>query len=108
MSCLDDFEFLLGVPTPAEMWRQHARLLEDEVADLQLELRETKRKLRTVIALRDEALKELEAEKAKTKEQVWKISNLHLENAELAKRAMDCGYKNDYSKGTPFKAVDGS
>ena len=22
MSCPDDFEFLLGVPTPAEMWRQ--------------------------------------------------------------------------------------
>lgn len=48
----ESFDSELGIPTPLEMWRQHAQLLEEEVADLLRELREAKRKLRAVIALR--------------------------------------------------------
>jgi inorganic triphosphatase YgiF len=97
MDCFDD-SYDLGIPTPLEMWRQHAQLLEDEVADLLHELRETRRKLRTVIALRDGAVRELDAAKAKLEELKWIISNQNIELCEYAKRDYQKGCSNDYEK----------
>lgn len=94
----DDDSYDLGIPTPLQMWRQHARLLGDEVADLRYELRETRRKLRTVIALRDGAIRELEAAKAKIEELKWTISKQNVELCEYAKRDYQKGYANDYEK----------
>ena len=94
----ESFESDLGIPTPLEMWRQHAQLLEEEVADLLHELREARRKLRTVIALRDGAVKELDAAKAKLEELKWIISNQNIELSEYAKRDYQKGYSNDYEK----------
>lgn len=97
---IDDgsFDSELGMPTPAEMWRQQSQLLEEEVADLLHELRETRRKLRTVIALRDGAVRELEAAKAKLEELKWIISKQNIELCEYAKRGFQLGYSNDYEK----------
>lgn len=68
MSCPDDFEFFLGVPTPAEMWQQHARLLEEECHELRDEVRALKAERRKLVQLYAQCQQELTAanEKAKT------------------------------------------
>lgn len=68
MPCPDDFEFLLGVPTPAEMCQQHARLLEEEVIELRNEVRALKAERRRLVQLYADSQQELSAanEKAKT------------------------------------------
>ncbi|AGA87653.1 hypothetical protein Psest_3158 [Stutzerimonas stutzeri RCH2] len=68
MSCPDDFEFLLGVPTPAEMWQQHARLLGEECHELRDEVRALKAERRKLVQLYAKCQQELSAanEKAKT------------------------------------------
>jgi len=95
---IDDDLCDLGMSTPAEMWRQQAQLLEEEVSDLQQELRELRRKLRTVIALRDEAIKELAASKAKLEKLEWMVSRQSVELCEYAKHGFQKGYSNDYEK----------
>ena len=97
---IDDgsFDSELGMPTPAEMWRQQSQLLEEEVSDLQRELRELRRKLRTVITMRDEAIKELSASKVEINRLEWIVSRQNVELCEYAKRGFQLGYSNDYEK----------
>ncbi|WP_313105793.1 hypothetical protein [Stutzerimonas nitrititolerans] len=59
MSCPDDFEFLLGVPTLAEVWQQHARLLEEECHELREEVRALKAERRKLVQLYARSQKEL-------------------------------------------------
>ena len=83
MSCSDDFEFFLGVPTPAEMWQQHARLLEEEVFELRGEVRALKAERRKLVRLYAESQKELGAANEKAKKAQREANRRHVELVQL-------------------------
>ncbi|PNF59876.1 hypothetical protein CXK99_08620 [Stutzerimonas stutzeri] len=83
MSCPDDFEFLLGVPTPAEMWQQHARLLEEEVFELRDEVRALKAERRRLVQLYTESQQELSAANEKAKKAQREANRSHVELVQL-------------------------
>jgi len=83
MSCPDDFEFFLGVPTPAEMWQQHARLLEEECHELRDEVRALKAERRRLVQLYAQSQQELSEAKEKAKEAQREANHHYVELVQL-------------------------
>ncbi len=83
MSCPDDFEFFLGVPTPAEMWQQHARLLEEECHELRDEVRALKAERRKLVQLYAQCQQELTAANEKAKTAQREANRSHVELVQL-------------------------
>lgn len=83
MSCPDDSEFLLGVPTLAEVWQQHARLLEEECHELREEVRALKAERRKLVQLYAQSQQELSEAKKKAKETQREANHHYVELVQL-------------------------
>lgn len=83
MSCPDDFEFLLGVPTLAEVWQQHARLLEEECHELRGEVRALKAERRKLVQLYAQSQQELSEANGRAKKAQREANRSHVELVQL-------------------------
>lgn len=83
MSCPDDFEFLLGVPTLAEVWQQHARLLEEECHELREEVRALKAERRKLVQLYAQSQQELSEANERAKKAQREANRSHVELVQL-------------------------
>ena len=83
MSCPDDFEFLLGVPTLAEVWQQHARLLEEECHELRGEVRALKAERRKLVQLYAQSQQELSEANDRAKKAQQEANRSHVELVQL-------------------------
>lgn len=98
MSCPDDFDFLLGVPTPVEMWQQHARLLEEECHELRDEMRKLKGDRRKLVQMHSQAQQELADVRKRAEELQTRVNLLYVELVQQ-KNSHSYPYSyGDYSK----------
>lgn len=81
----DDTADWLGIPTPLQTARQHALLLENEVAELNLQLRKARENIYKLVNMqaqterdRDEALARLREKAGEAAELRKKVSDLEL------------------------------
>ncbi|MCJ0878201.1 hypothetical protein NAV31_03650 [Pseudomonas stutzeri] len=98
MSCPDDFEFLLGVPTLAEVWQQHARLLEEECHELREEVRALKAERRKLVQLYAQSQQELAEARKRAEELQTRVNLLYVELVQM-KNGQSYPYSyGDYAK----------
>lgn len=90
----DSYEWL-GLPTPLEMWKQHARLLENEVQELNLLLRKARADIYGLTAMlvetqaqRDEYAGYLKSKGAEAGEMRKQIRDLKISNS-VSKREVE-------------------
>ena len=85
---IEDDSFVLGMPTPAQMLRQHARLIEAECEQLRYELERARENIEKLVAIHQDQAAEITKLKASIERMTWKLSNALVENTELRNRQL--------------------
>lgn len=80
---IEDDSFALGMPTPVEMLRQHARLVEAECDQLRLELDRARENIEKLVTINQDQAEQITQQNGKIKQLTWDVSRLHVENTEL-------------------------
>ncbi|QBF26862.1 hypothetical protein EXN22_14620 [Pseudomonas tructae] len=85
---IEDDSFALGMPTPAQMLRQHARLIEAECEQLRYELDRTRENIEKLVAIHHDQAVEITKLKASIEQMTWKLSDALVENTGLKNRQL--------------------
>jgi hypothetical protein len=85
---IEDDSFTLGMPTPIEMLRQHARLVEAECDQLRLELVRARENIGKLVAIHQDQAAQISRLTETNERLTWDLSAAHVENAALKNRQM--------------------
>ncbi|QBF27441.1 hypothetical protein EXN22_17765 [Pseudomonas tructae] len=83
---IEDDGFALGMPTPAQMLRQHARLVEVECEQLRYELERARENIEKLVAIHQDQAAEITKLNARIERMTWELSDALVENTELKNR----------------------
>ncbi|MDY7559983.1 hypothetical protein QN366_04725 [Pseudomonas sp. CCC3.2] len=79
----DDEFGCLGIPTPAEMWKQHATLLAAELEEMTLENRKARQNIAKLVEMHGQAAAERDRLKSELKLSTQQLSSCNLECSNL-------------------------
>lgn len=79
----DDTADWLGIPTPLETCRQHILLLENEIAELTRQLRESRHNVFKLVEMHDQALKERDSQSRLLTAAEERLARLEIEARDL-------------------------
>ncbi|ULT73053.1 hypothetical protein [Pseudomonas sp. BC42] len=87
----DDTADWLGIPSPLETARQHALLLENEVAELNLQLRAARENIFKLVNIQAQTVKDRDEALARLREKAGEASDLRrkVSDLELSVRSKD-------------------
>lgn len=83
---IEDDSFVLGMPTPAQMLRQHARLIEAKCEQLRYELERARENIEKLVAIHQAQAAEITKMNARIERITWELSDALVENTELKNR----------------------
>ncbi|MNE26728.1 hypothetical protein D3C80_1201060 [compost metagenome] len=83
---IEDDSFALGMPTPVQMLRQHARLVEAECEQLRYELDRARENIEKLVAIHQAQAAEITKLNARIERMTWELSDALVENTELKNR----------------------
>ncbi|MCY1447258.1 hypothetical protein D9M71_638690 [compost metagenome] len=83
---IEDDSFALGMPTPVQMLRQHARLVEAECEQLRHELDRARENIEKLVAIHQAQAVEITRLNARIERMTWELSDALVENTELKNR----------------------
>ncbi|SPO69487.1 hypothetical protein [Pseudomonas sp. JV241A] len=83
---IEDDSFALGMPTPVQMLRQHARLVEAECEQLRHELDRARENIEKLVAIHQAQAAEITKLNARIEHMTWELSDALVENTELKNR----------------------
>ncbi len=81
---IDDEDFSLGIPTPEQMFKLHAVLLENECEQLTRELGHARRRIAQLVLMNDEFSNECAKLKASLEEKCRQLSVEYVRNSKLS------------------------
>lgn len=85
---IEDDGFALGMPTPIEMLRQHARLVEAECDQLRLELDRSRENVEKLVEIHQDQAAQISKLNELNERLTWALSDAHVENTKLANQQM--------------------
>jgi hypothetical protein len=85
---IEDDSFALGMPTPVEMLRQHARLVEAECDDLRLELGRARENIEKLVVIHQDQAVQISKLNELNERLTWALSDAHVENTRLTNQLM--------------------
>ncbi|MFK0087578.1 hypothetical protein ACIQUS_09790 [Pseudomonas sp. NPDC090755] len=85
---IEDDSFALGIPTPIEMLRQHARLVEAECDQLRLELDRARENVEKLVAIHQAQAAKISRLNEMNERLTWALSDAHVENTNLKNQQM--------------------
>ncbi|WP_157771859.1 hypothetical protein [Pseudomonas putida] len=83
---IEDDSFALGMPTPGQMLRQHARLVEAECEQLRHELDRARENIEKLVVIHQAQAAEITKLNARIERVTWELSDALVENTELKNR----------------------
>ena len=83
---IEDDSFALGMPTPVQMLRQHARLVEAECEQLRHELDRARENIEKLVAIHQAQAAKITKLTARIERMTWELSDAMAENTELKNR----------------------
>ncbi|WP_136477129.1 hypothetical protein [Pseudomonas sp. DG56-2] len=83
---IEDDSFALGMPTPVQMLRQHARLVEAECEQLRHELDRARDNIEKLVAIHQAQAAEITKLNVRIERMTWELSDALVENTELKNR----------------------